>query len=49
MTKKIHVGLFRARKNYDESDNVFVSYSRAFTDRVADTFGMYIKCWKPNW
>ncbi|KAI8889893.1 TIM44 subunit of mitochondria import inner membrane translocase [Backusella circina FSU 941] len=32
-------GLFRARKNYEESDNLFVSYSRAFTDRVADTFG----------
>ncbi|OBZ86359.1 Mitochondrial import inner membrane translocase subunit tim44 [Choanephora cucurbitarum] len=32
-------GIFRARKNYEESDNLFVSYSRAFTDRIADTFG----------
>lgn len=32
-------GIFRARRNYEESDNVFVSYSRAFTDRISDTFG----------
>ncbi|KAI8143991.1 hypothetical protein BJV82DRAFT_557765 [Fennellomyces sp. T-0311] len=32
-------GVFRARKNYEESDNVFVSYTRAFTDRVSETFG----------
>ncbi|KAI9019400.1 hypothetical protein CLU79DRAFT_758657 [Phycomyces nitens] len=32
-------GIFRARKNYEDSDNVFVSYSRAFTDRVSETFG----------
>ncbi|KAI7870034.1 hypothetical protein BDF14DRAFT_1980587 [Spinellus fusiger] len=32
-------GVFRARKNYEESDNIFVSYSRAFTDRISETFG----------
>ncbi|ORZ24485.1 hypothetical protein BCR42DRAFT_365881 [Absidia repens] len=32
-------GIFRARKNYEDSDNVFVSYTRAFTDRVGETFG----------
>lgn len=32
-------GIFRARRNYEESDNIFVSYSRAFTDRISDTFG----------
>ncbi|KAL0082934.1 hypothetical protein J3Q64DRAFT_1810075 [Phycomyces blakesleeanus] len=32
-------GIFRARKNYEDSDNIFVSYSRAFTDRVSETFG----------
>ncbi|KAI8333884.1 hypothetical protein BC941DRAFT_400754 [Chlamydoabsidia padenii] len=32
-------GIFRARKNYEDSDNVFVSYTRAFTDRVSETFG----------
>lgn len=32
-------GIFRARKNYEESDNIFVSYSRAFTDRISETFG----------
>ncbi|KAG1453046.1 hypothetical protein G6F56_007666 [Rhizopus delemar] len=32
-------GIFTARRNYEESDNIFVSYTRAFTDRVSDTFG----------
>ncbi|CEI93544.1 hypothetical protein RMCBS344292_07776 [Rhizopus microsporus] len=32
-------GIFRARKNYEESDNLFISYTRAFTDRVSDAFG----------
>lgn len=32
-------GIFRARRNYEESDNLFVSYTRAFTDRVSETFG----------
>ncbi|KAI8088773.1 uncharacterized protein BX664DRAFT_331336 [Halteromyces radiatus] len=32
-------GIFRARKSYEDSDNVFVSYTRAFTDRVSDAFG----------
>ncbi|KAF7725484.1 protein translocase subunit [Apophysomyces ossiformis] len=32
-------GIFRARKNYEESDNLFVSYTRAFTDRISETFG----------
>jgi hypothetical protein len=35
----VYIGIFRARRNYEESDNVFVSYSRAFTDRISDTFG----------
>ncbi|ORX60687.1 TIM44 subunit of mitochondria import inner membrane translocase [Hesseltinella vesiculosa] len=32
-------GIFRARRNYEESDNIFVSYTRAFTDRVSETVG----------
>ncbi|RUS32974.1 hypothetical protein BC938DRAFT_473643 [Jimgerdemannia flammicorona] len=32
-------GVFRAGKSYQESDNIFISYTRAFTDRVQDTFG----------
>ncbi|CAO3642821.1 unnamed protein product [Cunninghamella echinulata] len=32
-------GIFRARRNYEESDNLFISYTRAFTDRVSETFG----------
>ncbi|KAG1057691.1 hypothetical protein G6F46_007004 [Rhizopus delemar] len=32
-------GIFRARRNYEESDNLFISYTRAFTDRVSDAFG----------
>ncbi|KAI9313415.1 hypothetical protein BX666DRAFT_684709 [Dichotomocladium elegans] len=32
-------GIFRARRNYEESDNIFVSYTRAFTDRISETFG----------
>ncbi|KAI9274504.1 hypothetical protein BDA99DRAFT_497717 [Phascolomyces articulosus] len=32
-------GVFRARRNYDESDNLFISYTRAFTDRISETFG----------
>lgn len=38
-------GIFRARKNYEESDNLFISYTRAFTDRVSDAFG---KCIRPK-
>ncbi|KAI7856078.1 hypothetical protein BDC45DRAFT_504252 [Circinella umbellata] len=32
-------GVFRARKNYEDSDNIFISYTRAFTDRISETFG----------
>ncbi|KAI9475961.1 MAG: hypothetical protein EXX96DRAFT_526847 [Benjaminiella poitrasii] len=32
-------GIFRAKKNYEESDNIFISYSRALTDRISDAFG----------
>ncbi|RUS21514.1 hypothetical protein BC937DRAFT_92448 [Endogone sp. FLAS-F59071] len=32
-------GIFKAGKTYQESDNIFIAYSRAFTDRVQDTFG----------
>ncbi|KAI9271324.1 hypothetical protein BY458DRAFT_509670 [Sporodiniella umbellata] len=32
-------GIFSAKRNYEESDNIFISYSRAFTDRISDTFG----------
>jgi len=32
-------GIFNARKKYEDSDNVFISYTRAFTDRLQDTFG----------
>lgn len=35
----IYAGIFRARKSYEESDNIFISYTRAFTDRVSETFG----------
>ena len=34
-----NLGIFSARKKYEDSDNVFISYSRAFTDRLQDTFG----------
>ncbi|CAM0143157.1 protein translocase subunit [Umbelopsis sp. WA50703] len=32
-------GVFSARKKYEDSDNLFISYTRAFTDRLQDTFG----------
>lgn len=32
-------GIFRARRTYEESDNIFISYTRAFTDRISETFG----------
>lgn len=44
LTFFIILGIFRARRNYEESDNLFVSYTRAFTDRVSETFGMCIWC-----
>ncbi|OZJ04542.1 hypothetical protein BZG36_02710 [Bifiguratus adelaidae] len=31
-------GVFNARRRYEESENIFISYSRAFTDRIADAF-----------
>lgn len=38
-THTLKIGVFSARKKYEDSDNVFISYSRAFTDRLQDTFG----------
>ncbi|KAI8985064.1 hypothetical protein BDB01DRAFT_788790 [Pilobolus umbonatus] len=32
-------GIFRARRNYEESDNILISYSRAITDRISEAFG----------
>ena len=37
------------KRNYEDSDNVFIAYTRFFTDRVADTLGMFIIIIKYNY
>ncbi|KAL1918650.1 uncharacterized protein VTP21DRAFT_2672 [Calcarisporiella thermophila] len=31
-------GIFNMKRSYDDSDNIFISYTRAFTDRISDAF-----------
>ncbi|KAK9687985.1 protein translocase subunit [Basidiobolus ranarum] len=32
-------GVFRMKRSYEDSDNIFVSYTRLVTDRITDAFG----------
>ncbi|KAK9695661.1 protein translocase subunit [Basidiobolus ranarum] len=32
-------GVFRMKRSYEDSDNIFVSYSRLVTDKITDAFG----------
>ncbi|CAH1757111.1 12850_t:CDS:2 [Entrophospora sp. SA101] len=36
-------GLYKMKRNYEDSDNIFISYTRAFTDSVSDTFGSFFQ------
>ncbi|CAG8439460.1 6792_t:CDS:10 [Acaulospora morrowiae] len=36
-------GIFNLKRNYQDSDNIFVAYTRAFTDRVSDALGSFFE------
>ncbi|RKP09087.1 hypothetical protein THASP1DRAFT_14741 [Thamnocephalis sphaerospora] len=38
-TNSLMQSIFSAKRSYEDSDNVLIQYTRAFTERVSDTFG----------
>ncbi|RIA95777.1 hypothetical protein C1645_816213 [Glomus cerebriforme] len=42
-TNPIIQGIFSMKRNYEDSDNVLISYTRAFTDRVSDALGSFFE------
>ncbi|CAG8477591.1 16843_t:CDS:2 [Funneliformis mosseae] len=38
-TNPIVQGIFSIKRNYEDSDNTFIAYTRAFTDRISSTLG----------
>ena len=38
-TNPVVQGVFNMKKNYEESDNVFVAWARVVTDKISDAWG----------
>ncbi|CAG8433131.1 7791_t:CDS:2 [Ambispora gerdemannii] len=42
-TNTLMQGIFSLRRNYEDSDNILISYTRAITSRISDTFNSFFE------
>jgi import inner membrane translocase subunit TIM44 len=41
-TNPVMQSVFNMKKNYEDSDNVFVAWARVVTDKISDVWGTYL-------